>query len=533
MLTRLFASLVTAALLVTGFSPFAVADPGTPGCTRVDAFRDVIYTCGGPDIDLSLLQKDATRIHVSDGQVLDWTVVHDFPVLQHVLVEGGSNADVAGMPHLPPSVAFVHLAGTSITDLAPLANIDLGCFASTCNNELTLNVPAVTDLSPLATINIGCDASTCVKKFSLYANSATDFSPLGSIGDLTALSVFSEQDNREQHIVNTIFGLPRITGFDGSLVYPTVYGDTPQHTVVDRLTARASVYRAGWWDMFIWDLASTMASTALEASGTAVYGPVSRTYAVIPPGSRGDFNGDGKTDVLSRDSAGVLWLYPGNGKSGFLARVRLGSGWHVMTSIVAPGDVNSDGKPDVLARDSAGVLWFYPGNGKSGFFARVRLGSGWNAMTWLVGPGDFNSDGNPDILARDSAGVLWHYPGNGAGGFNARIKAGSGWNTMTAIVPAMSMNDFNADIFARDASGVLWHYASNGKGGWYPRYRLGSGWNAMTALAGPGDLSGDGKSDVLARDTAGILWLYPGTGGFGLQPRIKVGTGWSGMKAII
>jgi hypothetical protein len=55
----------------------------------------------------------------------------------------------------------------------------------------------------------------------------------------------------------------------------------------------------------------------------------------------------------------------------------------------------------------------------------------------------------------------------------------------------------------------------------------------MTALAGPGDLSGDGKSDVLARDAAGILWLYPGTGGFGLQPRIKVGTGWSGMKAIV
>ncbi|WP_245531547.1 FG-GAP repeat domain-containing protein [Arthrobacter globiformis] len=50
--------------------------------------------------------------------------------------------------------------------------------------------------------------------------------------------------------------------------------------------------------------------------------------------SPGDFNGDGKSDVLARDSGGSLWLYPGNGHGGWLARVKVGSGWNGFTALV-------------------------------------------------------------------------------------------------------------------------------------------------------------------------------------------------------
>jgi hypothetical protein len=33
-----------------------------------------------------------------------------------------------------------------------------------------------------------------------------------------------------------------------------------------------------------------------------------------------DFNRDGFTDLVARDTTGRLWLYPGNGTGGFLAR---------------------------------------------------------------------------------------------------------------------------------------------------------------------------------------------------------------------
>ena len=97
-------------------------------------------------------------------------------------------------------------------------------------------------------------------------------------------------------------------------------------------------------------------------------------------------------------------------------------------------DFDGDGLVDVLARDSAGTLWLYPGDGTGGWLARTQVGSGWNGMTSIVGPGDFNGDGSVDVLARDSAGTLWLYPGNGTGGWLARTQAGSGWNGMTAII---------------------------------------------------------------------------------------------------
>jgi hypothetical protein len=196
-----------------------------------------------------------------------------------------------------------------------------------------------------------------------------------------------------------------------------------------------------------------------------------------------DFNGDGKPDVLARDTKGALWLYPGNGSGGWLAARQIGSGWNVMTAIEAPGDFNGDGKADVIARDGNGVLWLYPGNGSGGWLAAKQIGWGWNVMSAIDGPGDFNGDGNADILARNSGGGLLLYPGDGAGG-------------------------------------------------WLPAKQIGWGWNVMTAIEGPGDFNGDGQVDVLGRNSAGDLILYEGYGSGGFFRSYQVGSGWNVMSAI-
>ena len=196
------------------------------------------------------------------------------------------------------------------------------------------------------------------------------------------------------------------------------------------------------------------------------------------------------TDLVSRDTTGKLWLYPGNGTGGFNPRVQIGSVWNTMTAIVGVGDFNGDGHVDLVSRDTAGKLWLYPGNGTGGFKPRVLIGSGgWNAMTAIVGPGDFNGDTHPDLVARDTAGNLWLYPGNGTGGFNPRVQIGSVWNTMTAIVGPGDFNgDTHPDLVARDTTGKLWLYPGNGTGGFTARVQVGSGWSAMTAIIGIGDL---------------------------------------------
>ncbi|WP_447924846.1 FG-GAP repeat domain-containing protein [Georgenia muralis] len=202
----------------------------------------------------------------------------------------------------------------------------------------------------------------------------------------------------------------------------------------------------------------------------------------------GDFDGDGRPDVLARETAtGDLWLYRGNGLGGWLPRVKVGVGWNGMNAIFSPGDFNGDARNDVLARvRSTGELWLYPGNGRGGWLPRVKVGVGWNGMSALVGPGDFNGDRNTDVLAREAAtGRLVLYPGNGRGGWLPRVPYGTGWNAMNALVGPGDFNgDRTPDLLAREAAtGDLWLYPGNGAGGWLPRVRVGIGWQSMTALA--------------------------------------------------
>lgn len=265
--------------------------------------------------------------------------------------------------------------------------------------------------------------------------------------------------------------------------------------------------------------ASTVSSWSLTFKGTFRFTSVVGT---------GDLNGDRKADVLVRDSSGALWLYPGNGRGGWLTRIKAGTGWNGFTSIVGPGDLNSDGKADILARDTAGALWLYPGNGRGGWLARIKAGTGWNGFTAIVGPGDMNGDGKADVLARDTGGTLWLYPGNGRGGWLARIKAGTGWNGFTAVVGAGDMNgDRKSDVLARDSGGTLWLYRGNGRGGFLSRTSAGPGWNAMTFIVSAREFNGDGRNDVLAVDSAGVLWLYRGNGTGGWLGRVQAATGWN------
>lgn len=254
----------------------------------------------------------------------------------------------------------------------------------------------------------------------------------------------------------------------------------------------------------------------------------------VPPVRAHDFSGDQKADVLARDSAGDFIRYRGNGAGGWLtpASAPIGSGWNSMTSIVVPGDFDGDGNADVLARDAAGQLWLYPGNGTGGWKARELVGAGWNGMAAIVAAGDFNSDGFQDVLAVDGSGLLWEYPGNGHGGWLPRQQIGSGWGAMTAIV---GVGDFNGDGFpdllVRNSSGALLLYPHTPTG-WLTPKQVGSGWNVMTSIQSVGDFNRDGFPDVLARDTGGSLWLYPGNGASGFGAPSRVGSGWNIMNWI-
>lgn len=171
-----------------------------------------------------------------------------------------------------------------------------------------------------------------------------------------------------------------------------------------------------------------------SGTGPAYLGPGWDIYSTVF--GPGDLDGDGKGDLLARDRAGVLYLYPGDG-TGYRVggRIRIGAGWNAYDALVGAGDFTGDGRSDLVARTPGGTLSLYAGTGVAGapFKAPVNLGGGWNAYVRLAAPGDIDGDGRADLLAVDSRGDLYRYLADGTGRFTPRVKIGNGWNTYSGL----------------------------------------------------------------------------------------------------
>ncbi|MDX2296827.1 MULTISPECIES: FG-GAP repeat domain-containing protein [Streptomyces] len=133
---------------------------------------------------------------------------------------------------------------------------------------------------------------------------------------------------------------------------------------------------------------------------------------VLSPGHLGGAKG---TDLIGRDTAGVLWSYLGYPGGSLTTRTRVGGGWNAYDQLAGQGDLTGDGRADIVARDRTGVLWLYKGTGdyKAPFASRTRIGGGWNVYDRLLSIGDIDSDGKVDLLARTTTGELLRYSGTG------------------------------------------------------------------------------------------------------------------------
>jgi hypothetical protein len=247
----------------------------------------------------------------------------------------------------------------------------------------------------------------------------------------------------------------------------------------------------------------------------------------------GDFNGDGKMDI----AVSLPFLCGGcGGEPSYLLQMFLGAGdgtfKHVVPRTVfygfplAAGDFNGDGKLDLIVTgtDYNGEF-FYPsialGNGDGTFQKGTSLVI-MNQFSY-PGVGDFNGDGKldvamPDLDSFQGSPITSVYLGNGDGTFATPVAYPGNENTISTAAVADVNNDGKLDII-NDSIQVL---LGNGDGT-FKDSGMAVATNTVAGIV-VGDFNGDGKIDFVSKANptnspfGSLVFLGNGDGSFQVVP---------------
>lgn len=264
----------------------------------------------------------------------------------------------------------------------------------------------------------------------------------------------------------------------------------------------------------------------------------------------GDFNGDGKTDLVVLNNGGTpcgsigsvsIWL--GNGDETFKAAPSMPiSG--CPANIVA-GDFNGDHKLD-LAFASGSTVTVLFGNGDGTFSASTTsLATG----AIFLATGDFNGDGIADLVAMPVSGT--------SGTVTVLLGQTNGtFVTKSVTVPLLShplgiaVADFNgdgkADIAALSADytpdTTVATLLGNGDGTFQPGASTDIGQSfsaAMNAdqMFAAGDFDGDGKADLVIAGATTVdafeVLMSKGDGSFTVEPPVALGANYDSVSISV
>jgi hypothetical protein len=271
----------------------------------------------------------------------------------------------------------------------------------------------------------------------------------------------------------------------------------------------------GKLDLVITD-GSANGVTVMLNDGAGGFGPTKTYAAGAQPRAVAvsDLNGDGRLDlvVANIDSSNVSVLL-GLGGGVFASPLHFA----VVTSpiAIAIADLNGDGKKDlaVASGGSGQSVSVLLGNGDGTFSPAAGSPIGISGQASSVIAADFNSDSKLDLVVGSFSGVFL-LTGDGIGHFTAPL------NIFAGVGQSVASSDFNndgkADLVIGANNGLV-ELFGNGNGTFLNPVTFEAESKSNIASVALADIDGDGKQDVVTTtdSTAGVSFFKgDGTGGF-------------------
>lgn len=243
-----------------------------------------------------------------------------------------------------------------------------------------------------------------------------------------------------------------------------------------------------------------------------------------------DVNGDGRDDLVTRDSDGTWSLWRSNNERlEDLGRMST-TGYSDANGYAANNrffimDINGDGKEDLVARNSWGGFEISLSDGEKFVHSQDSGISALNDANGGLGSNrifimDINGDNKDDLVARSASGKFTVYLSNGTGLAEATSKDIPGFSDSTIYSGTnrffvMDINgDDKDDLAARDEWGGFQVWLSDGANIVFSNYKSTNpalldtdGWLSGNRFL-VADINGDNKDDLLARYAWGEFAVY-------------------------